>query len=169
MYKVFKPLVANNSPTQKEVQLDKQLKYWKMKNDTLAKACSYVNEERKVVELITKWKNICQMASNYLYNDFSIKIERIGGYKKFQIREWEKLKESKSYGVEEMENNFEIYVESDEFKMLSGLEQQEVIDNFNDFLKTHKPPDKDVPEFTDEFTMRDLYKLLHLDYSLVYE
>ena len=161
-------MVAKRNPTSEyENKLDQQISHWKTYRDTLTKALRYIKERGAVEQLIEKYTMAAEMASNYLYNDYSIKFSKIGGYRAWQIKQWERQQERLSGFNEELQNSYLEYFESDEFSQLSELEQKHIKLEFKS--KFEEIDKQEPPEFTNDFTMVDLYKILNLDYNLVYE
>ncbi|EDK45102.1 hypothetical protein LELG_03281 [Lodderomyces elongisporus NRRL YB-4239] len=156
----------------REDEILRDLRFYRLQKDTLEKAVKYVKDEPRIEKLISYWRTIAQMASNYVYNEQSVKFSRCGGFKKWQEETWEReiaeersklndaremlLLELKDLQKEMDEEDIECIMK--EFNELHGLDDDgEVID------------EKEMPEFTDDFTMKDLYRILKLDYDLVYE
>lgn len=157
-----------------ETNLDKQLRVYKLKKDTLMKATKYVKDGDKIQKLIEYWRTVAQFASNYVFNERSIAIQKMGGFQEWQRQQWEKKKQKE---LEEKEALWERI--SEELQAISNesksavMEQLaelgfvvsddgEIVDNL------HKESETE-PEFSMEFTMKDLYRILKLDYDLVYE
>ncbi|RCK59567.1 Meiosis protein 5 [Candida viswanathii] len=163
----YKPLVAKNKSTSDhELKLDKQIRHWEIQRDTLSKAIRYKKESARVEQLIEKYTTVAQMASNYLYNEYSIKFTKIGGYKQWQLKQWEFKRQQLSGFDDEMQTVYMNYFESEEFAQLSELEKREIRLDYES--KFEGEEEAEPPEFTDEFTMGDLYKILNLEYDLVY-
>ncbi|EMG48559.1 hypothetical protein G210_0857, partial [Candida maltosa Xu316] len=166
--KSYKPLVKRtNLTSKKEINLDKQIKYWKIRRDTLTKTVKYVQEQQKIEFLIEKYKNIAQMASNYVFNEYCTKFAKMGGYKVWQHQQWESKKRS-TFNDDELESTYTAYLESEEFAQLSEFEKKEIQLQFEMYLDNEEK-ETAPPEFEDEFTMKELYKILKLNYQLVYE
>ncbi|MCP8718132.1 MAG: hypothetical protein M5F18_02415 [Asgard group archaeon] len=137
-----------------------------MQRDTLTKALRYTRERNTVELLIEKYTTVAQMASNYLFNEYSIKFAKLGGYKEWQIKQWQIQQEQLSSFDDDLQNVYLKYFDSEEFVQLSEFEKKEIKLNYQSRFEETK--EKDPPEFTDEFTMGDLYKILNLDYDLVF-
>ncbi|GAV27301.1 hypothetical protein PMKS-000765 [Pichia membranifaciens] len=151
---------------QSEINLMKKLKNYRETNDT-----------EKLDRLIDKWRDIAAKGSNYLYNEAKLKISRMGGLEEFRKKQKKtKLRKMKFEYDESLLYRIEEYMESEEYKNLDSYEKEEVISRKKeieemsekiengDFLSDDNDDDEE-----DEFTMKELYKQLGLDYSLVYE
>lgn len=136
-------------------------------------------EHDKLIELIDKWKNIAEMASNYMFNQASVKVSRMGGMNEFRKRQKKsKLRKMKYEFDEGMLYRLEEYMESEGFRNLDKYDQNELLDRKAEMEKmSEKIENGDIPlsdddeeeeDGGDEFTMKDLYKQLGLDYELVF-
>lgn len=136
-------------------------------------------DSRKLTMLIDKWKKNAEMASNYIYNQASMKVSRMGGMNEFRKRQKKsKLRRMKFEFDESMLYRLEEYMETEEFRSLDKYDQNELrskkiemekmsekIENGEILISDDDPENE---EGSDEFTMKDLYKQLGLDYELVY-
>ena len=151
---------------QSEINLMKKLKKYRETNDT-----------EKLDRLIDKWRDIAAKGSNYLYNEAKLKISRMGGLEEFRNKQKKtKLRKMKFEYDESLLYRIEEYMESEEYKNLDNYEKEEVVSRKKeieemsekiengDFLSDDNDDDEG-----DEFTMKELYKQLGLDYNLVYE
>lgn len=171
------PLIeTNQSPLdliQKERDLDAEINQFGNKKDTLLKATNYINnhESEKVYQLINKWKDISQQASNYLLNDSQVKIERMGGLSKFEAKRKEKMKSSffdeENEDGQGIEEKYQEFIKSDQFFELSESERKEIQSKF-DFLSNKNNSDVDEQSESSTLQMHQLYEYLNLDYNLVY-
>ena len=150
---------------QSEINLMKKLKKYRETNDT-----------EKLDRLIDKWRDIAAKGSNYLYNEARLKISRMGGLDEFRKKQKKtKLRKMKFEYDESLLYRIEEYMESEEYKNLDNYEKEEVISRKKEIEEMSEKiengdflSDNDDDE-EDEFTMKELYKQLGLDYDLVYE
>ncbi|ODQ63145.1 hypothetical protein NADFUDRAFT_44427 [Nadsonia fulvescens var. elongata DSM 6958] len=72
-----------------ESQLDAQLRQWKRLVQLSTQAYKYElkNEDDQLKELILKWRDAAQQAANYLLNQASERINRMGGFDEYQRRQ----------------------------------------------------------------------------------
>lgn len=145
-------------------------------------------ESEKMDQLIEKWRNIAQMASNYMLNEARYKVERMGGLSEFRNKQKKaKLRKMKFEFDESLLYRIEEYMESEEYKNLDKYEKEEIISRKNELEKMSEMIENgrypganddddnndndgdDDKETDEEFTMEDLYKQLKLDYDLVYK
>ncbi|CCE82020.1 Piso0_002712 [Millerozyma farinosa CBS 7064] len=154
------------SPAEKNI--DRQIREWQKKKDMIVKAVRYkkTNESERIDQLICKWRDVCQSASNYLLNSMQLKIMHSGGY-----RVWKEKNSRKDVDrAQEQEQRIEELndiVNSEEFGDLSTLEQSDIMDHLHDLSKDSLTDTEDNNE-EEEFTMQMLYKMLNIDYDTVY-
>ncbi|KAG5420475.1 hypothetical protein I9W82_002356 [Candida metapsilosis] len=157
-----------------EAGLDKQLRVYKFKKDTLIKAGMYVKDDAKIQNLIDYWRTVAQMASNYVFNEQSVVINKVGGFQEWQRRQWERKKDKERDERDVLWESIseELQATSDENKsaMIDQLaELGFVVSNDGELLHDLNNEMEETPTFSSDFTMRDLYDILNLDYDLVYE
>lgn len=130
----------------------------------MKKATKYLetDEAGKLDTLIEKWKDISQMASNYLFTIHKTNVDKVGGLKQFNKIKKEQQKASLDPSIKE---NYESFIQSEAFDELSKQEKQDLNSRFHT-LAASSDSDSD---WSEEVTMEDLYDRLQLDYSLVYE
>lgn len=163
-----------------ESAIDNELRKLKKKIETLKRAKVILNKKdsQNNEELIDKWRDAAQRASNYLLNAAIEKINKSGGKREFERREKEKLKSSLEFSLDnsfqeriaEITNSeeFEAQSEEDKERILQDLEE-EADKSMRQLEKDiDANDDNDEDNDADEFTMKDLYKKLKLDYKLVY-
>lgn len=150
---------------QSEVNLMKKIKKYRETNDT-----------EKLDRLIEKWRNIAEKGSNYLYNEARLKISRMGGLEEFRKKQKKSMLRKKKFEFDEsLLYRIEEYMESEEYKNLDDYEKEEVIsrkkeiEEMSEKIENGEFLQDDESNDEDEFTMKELYKQLGLDYSLVYE
>lgn len=170
--KSFKPLIQSksNRPSPVEKSLDLQIKYWLKRKDLLVKAVKYqkTNEFEKINDLIEKWRKICHQASNYLLNSMQVKIMHMGGHSAWKQQQKDK-KANQSFGNESCRENLSDFVNSEEFTHLSSYEQSDLMEQLNETLNESILENEDEGTFLDDqLTMHELYRLLNLDYDLIY-
>ncbi|KAH3672837.1 hypothetical protein WICMUC_004059 [Wickerhamomyces mucosus] len=163
-----------------ENSLDSQLRTLRTRLQTVkaAKKIIFNNEIEKTSRLIDKWRDVTQKASNYLLNSALEKVNKQGGKKEFVKREKEGLRETMEYSVDssfqdkyqEVTQSYEFKVmdEKDRNKWLESLEiqQQKEMEDIDKSLDLELGNDDENDD--DDFTMRDLYKRLKMNYKLVY-
>lgn len=157
-----------------EANLDKQLRMYKLRKDSLVKAAKYVKDEDKIQHLINYWRTVAQYASNYVFNERSVAIEKMGGFQEWQKRQWEKKNERKREERdvlwERISEELQATSEESRSSMIEQLaEIGFVVSSDGEILEDLHIEIEEAPTFSNEFTMRDLYKILRLDYDLVYK
>lgn len=160
-----------------DARLDMQIRRAKVKVESLKRAKQILQKTdvNKTSELIEKWRIAAGRASNYLLNAAVDKVNKIGGKQEFVRKEREKMKESLEYSID---NSFQDRIydisHSEEFQELPETEQDRILDGLekeqekalSEAERTFMENEDD--EVDEEFTMKDLYKRLKLDYKLVY-
>lgn len=138
---------------------------------------NYEKEER-VLELITKWRGICQAGMSYMLNSTLIKIDKMGGYEELLRRECEAEKRKLEYHFgDTLEEEMEAVFESEDFKALSEEVQQEYRDKMTEQSK--EAQERKEKEFAAletkmkanvgrEMTMQELSKRMKMDYSTIF-
>jgi hypothetical protein len=159
----------------KETELDMKIRKTKGRIESLKRAKNILSKQDTMSneDLILKWRDAAQKASNYLLNAAVEKVNKAGGKKEFKRREREKLKESLEYSID---NSFQDRIgeitNSEEYDNLPEDEKERILDDLD---KEHERAmeeagkslmDDEIED--DEFTMNDLYKRLKMDYKLVY-
>ncbi|KAI3405924.2 STE13 [Candida oxycetoniae] len=147
----------------------------RLQKDTLEKAKRYLQDQDRIEKLINHWRTVAQMASNYLYNEQSIKFARMGGFKQWQIQEWSREKELAASRLEDA--RLMLYQKLELELELGKVDEEEkecIMQEFNgsyglDEEGTPIEEEEEMPDFSDDFTMKNLYKILGLDYELVFE
>lgn len=160
----------SNKPSPVEKSLDLQIKHWFKRKDLLVKAVKYqkTNEFEKINYLIEKWRKICHEASNYLLNSMQVKIMHMGGYSTWKQQQKDK-KANLSFGNESYRDNLSDFVNSEEFTHLSSYEQSDLMEQLNE-TSNHSILENETEGtyLDDQLTMHELYRLLNLDYDLIY-
>jgi hypothetical protein len=163
-----------------ERQLKRDIQKYEKELSMMKKIKKYRDskESEKLDALIEKWRSIAEMGSNYIFNEAKIKIEKMGGIKQFKLKEKKaKLRKMKFEFDENLLYKIEEYITTEEYKNLDDYEKEEILakqrelEEMSEKLERGELPlgddDKDDDD-NDEFTMKDLYKQLKLDYNLVY-
>lgn len=161
---------------QRERLLDIRLRNIKAKLQKVERARKIKdkNDDSEVNALINKWRAATQKASNYLLNEAIIKINKCGGFKEFSKNENEKLKESLEYSIDSsFQERINEIVDSNEYNLLDESEKENILKDLEKqqemaIEEMEKSIRIDDDEINDEFTMKDLYKRLKLNYKLVY-
>jgi len=171
-----------------ENTLDAAIREKRKKLETLKRAKVIIgkSDSRNNEELIEKWRDAAQRASNYLLNAAIEKINKSGGKKEFERREKEKVKNNLEFTID---NSFQDRIaditNSEEYENLPEDEQERILQELEDEAeKSMRQIEKEMEEKEknddddnddedndaddDEFTMKDLYKRLKLDYKLVF-
>lgn len=167
-----------------ERQLKRDILKYQKEIDTMKKIKKYRNsrESQKLEALIDKWRAIAEMGSNYIFNEARMKINRMGGMKKFKEKQKKsKIRKMKFEFDESLLYRIEEYIETEEFKNLDTYEKEEVLskkkelEEMSEKLERGEFPDNEEEDDdsdtneNNELTMEELYKQLGLDYKLVYE
>lgn len=166
-----------------ESERDLQLEITKLQHEVniMKKVKRYrMSEESKSLDrLIDKWRNIAEMASNYIYNQAASKVSRMGGMSEFRKRQKKsKLRKMKFEFDESVLYRLEEYMETEEYKNLDKYDQEELISKKKELKKMSERIENGEFESSgsdtedeegNELTMKDLYKQLGLDYDLVYD
>lgn len=136
-------------------------------------------EEKKLehlMSLIEKWREVSQKTLSYMQYSTVLKIDKMGGFKKYMERELE----NKLLEIEDEYTRFEeemgSFLESDEFERLSEEQQEEYKDQINSRrydleklkLQKAKEIEKEYENVDDVFTLQELTKLLKIDYKLIF-
>ncbi|SCU93719.1 LAME_0F04764g1_1 [Lachancea meyersii CBS 8951] len=136
-------------------------------------------KEREVFSLIDKWRSICQAGMAYLLNSTMLKISRMGGYEELVKKEIEAEKRKLEYQFsDQIESGIDDILESDEFKMMSDLDQAELKHQL--YQKKEEADkaqqveieklDAKVKESSGaEFTMQNLARRLKVDYDMIFQ
>ncbi|SCU85112.1 LAMI_0C10176g1_1 [Lachancea mirantina] len=136
-------------------------------------------KETEVENLAFKWRRICQAGMAYMLNSTLIKIDKMGGYEELVRREIEAEKRKIEYQFSDnLEQDIENLLESEEFKMLSTDEQQEYRDKMD--AKRQEVEDlqqKELQKLEEklgktretQMTMQELARRLNVDYKMVFE
>lgn len=144
------------------------------------------NESERLNELINKWRDIAEKASNYLYNQAKLKIDRMGGMEEFRNRQKKaKMSKMKFEFDQSVLYRIEEYMDTDEYKNLDVYQKKEVLSRKKELEEMSEKiengellsdsnenqtghVDTDCVDEENEFTMKELYKQMGLDYNLVY-
>lgn len=162
-----------NKPSPVEKSLDLQIRQLLKRKDLLVKAVKYqkTNEAAQINGLIDKWRRICHQASNYLLNSMQVKIMHMGGYSMWKQQQKDK-QTNQSFGNDSYKENLNDFVNSEEFTHLSSYEQSDIMDQLNETsnqsVLDNDEDEKDETCLNDQLTMHEFYRLLNLDYDLIY-
>lgn len=155
------------------LSLDVSIKKYERKKDLILKCLKYKrsNEDKKINDLIIKWKTISQMAISYLFNLFMIRVQTYGG-----IDEWleiNKKKENKKNEslILEIEEKYEEFTNSNDFQFLSEMEKKEIFLEFEDQKKkiNNSMIDKNDRHVEKKYSIEDFCKHLNLDYYTIFD
>jgi hypothetical protein len=137
-------------------------------------------ESEKLDVLIEKWRDVAQMASNYMLNEARNKISQMGGIETFRERQKKsKQRQMKFEFDDSMLYRIEEYMETEEYQDLGKYEKDEIlskkreIEEMREKLENGDFPVADSQSDEDgngdeEFSMKDLYRQMKVDYNLVY-
>lgn len=180
---MMSPLKYESTPKPKirdlrrqETALDMQIRKSKTRIETLKRAKNILTntESTSNAELIDKWRDVTQKASNYLLNAAVDKVNKTGGKQEFLRREREQLRESLEYTIDSsFQDRVSEITGSEEFDNLPAVEQERILEDLDKQQElTLKEAEKSIIQDDhggdDVFTMRDLYKRLKLNYKLAY-
>lgn len=170
----------------KENSIDSELVQARKKLETLTRAKVILGKKdnQDNTELINKWRDAAQRASNYLLNAYIEKINKSGGKKEYERREREKLKDNLEFSLDtSLQERISEITGSEEYDALPEIEQERILQELEEeadksmrqLQKDIESKDKDddandnnEDNNNDEATMKDLYKRLNLDYKLVF-
>jgi hypothetical protein len=159
-----------NKPSPVEKSLDLQIRHWLKRKDLLVKAVKYqkTNESAKINALIDKWRGICHQASNYLLNSMQVKIMHMGGYSTWKQQQKDK-KINQSFDNDSYRENLSDFVNTEEFTHLSSYEQSDIMDQLNENSnQSILENETEETNLDDQLTMNELYRLLNINYDLIY-
>lgn len=174
---------AKENLEEKERQLRRDILKYQNEVNTMKQVKKYraSQESDKLEDLIVKWRDIAERASNYMLNEAKLKIDRMGGVDEFRKRQKKsKLRKMKFEFDENLLYRIEEYMESEEYKNLDTYDQEEIkskrreMQAMSEKLERGEIPlgnedqESEDDNESNEFTMKDLYKQLKLDYRLVY-
>ncbi|CAI4054348.1 hypothetical protein SUVZ_16G1660 [Saccharomyces uvarum] len=158
----------------------KQLTLLRQENTHLQQACKILSEDKitKNKQSIEKWRTVCEMELSFILNSTLIKINRMGGYKDFLEKEMEAKKRKLEYQIDNgMEDQLYEVRDSEDFKQLSEVEQQQWESQMNEQLKElEKSKEVELEKLNKvlldsegkEFDMAELCNRLKLDYKLIF-
>ncbi|CCH43850.1 Laminin subunit beta-2 [Wickerhamomyces ciferrii] len=176
----IRPTKSNLELRREESKLDYELRQARKKVETLkrAKVILSKNDTDKNQKLIDKWRDAAQRASNYLLNAAIEKINKAGGKKEYEKRERERNNERLEYSLDNsFQDRISDITNSEEYDALPEKEKERILEELeNEAEKSMREFENEIQEKEkeyedqddDEFTMKDLYKKLNLDYDLVY-
>ncbi|QPG74925.1 hypothetical protein FOA43_002263 [Brettanomyces nanus] len=161
---------------------DRQLKREILKYRTILDKLAKIKQRREhktvddVDRLVDKWRNTAIAASNYMLNEARLKINKIGGIEEYRRKQQvSKLRKLKFQYDNNMLSEIEDYMKSDVYKVLDKYEKEQVrdrkkeIEKISEGIESGDYPGSDKQQNNDnEFSMRELYAQLHLDYEIVY-
>lgn len=178
----LKQATKKDSPQIKIRQVKREIFNLQREIEVMKRVKKYRNssENEKLDESILKWRDIAQMASNYMLNEARNKISQMGGIDSFKERQKKaKQRKMKFEFDDSMLYKIEDYMETEEYKELGKYEKEEILSKKRELEEMSEklengefPVDESEDELgdnNDEFSMKDLYKQLKLDYNLVYE
>lgn len=165
-----------------ESKIDNKLRQMKKTIETLkrAKVILAKKDSQDNEELIEKWRDAAQRASNYLLNAAIEKINKSGGKREYERREKEKLRNSLEFSLDSsFQERIAEITNSEEFEAQTEEEKERILQDLEEEAdKSMRQLEKDIDandnnndddnDDADDFTMMDLYKKLKLDYKLVY-
>lgn len=164
-----------------ETSLDKKLRELNKRELSLKKANGILSAycvETKTLELVTKWRVVCQCSMAYMLNAVKLKIDRMGGYQEFKRKEVESKKKRIDYQYDDsLQNQICEVLESPDYFHLPEEDKIEIkarIDEKIEEIESVKQKELlklelEVEEAENkEFTMQDLATRLKVDHSLVF-
>lgn len=167
--------------TEEDRQVREQIKQLKKENSSLEsslKILAKYQRELEVLELIDKWRAICQAGMSYLMNSTLIKINKMGGYDELVRREIEAEKRKLEYQFASgLQDEIDDILESDEFKLLPDSEQKSLRQDLDQRLEDQeKWQSKEMAKLDSklkensgkELTMEELASRLKVNYELVF-
>ncbi|VEU21762.1 DEKNAAC102714 [Brettanomyces naardenensis] len=131
-------------------------------------------ENDELDQLIDKWRDAARAASNYMLNEARLKINKMGGIEEYRRKQQtSKLRKLKFQYDSTMLSEIEEYMNTEKYKNLDTFEKQEVIDRKREIEKISEKIENGEYEANDEhndseFSMKELFGQLHLDYDLVW-
>ncbi|CEP64096.1 Mei5p LALA0_S10e02168g [Lachancea lanzarotensis] len=163
-------------------QTTDRIRQLKKENLTLESAIKILNtysKEQEIERLIDKWRSICQAGMAYLLNSTLLKINKMGGYEELVKKEVEAEKRKLEYQFgDQLENEVEDVLESEEFKMMSALDQEELKRQIYDRKEEADKARQTEMEKLDfkvrassvtEFTMKNLASRLKVNFDMIFE
>ncbi|KAM3163653.1 hypothetical protein ACU8KH_02127 [Lachancea thermotolerans] len=178
-----KEIIHPNRQASKEERIvNEQLNKVRRENTTLQNSLKILRKyerELEVLELIDKWRSICQAGMAFLLNSTLLKVNKMGGYEELIRKEVEAEKRKLEYQFAgRLQDEVDEVLESEEFKALPESEQQwlrrdlqQKVDS-NEQLQQEeiKKLDLKLTESSNkQMTMRELANRLKVDYALVFE
>lgn len=95
----------------------------------------------------------------------------MGGYSMWKQQQKDK-QTNQSFGNDSYKENLNDFVNSEEFTHLSSYEQSDIMDQLNETsnqsVLDNDEDEKDETCLNDQLTMHEFYRLLNLDYDLIY-
>ncbi|CCF59693.1 hypothetical protein KAFR_0H02840 [Kazachstania africana CBS 2517] len=159
----------------------KQVKEYTRNIDTMKQAIKILKKydmELRTMELIDKWRSICDRSMSYILNFTVLKINKLGGYEEYKKREIGMEKAKIEYQMDtSFQEEVDTVLESEEFKSLSVDEQTEYRDQIDGKInemeswKTSQLQKLDLQLENcqgKEMDMLELSKKLNVDYNLIY-
>lgn len=126
--------------------------------------------------LIAKWRDAAKAASNYVLNDAKLKIDRMGGIEEYRKKQQgSRLRQLRFQYDTTALSELDDFMRSPKYKSLGKVEKEEVEDRKRAIEKMGEkiehgelPGGNSGGDLEKEFSMRELYGQLNLDYNLVY-
>ncbi|CUS20461.1 LAQU0S01e07096g1_1 [Lachancea quebecensis] len=173
---------SNRQVSKEERILNEQIKKIRRDNTTLQNSLKILRKyerELEVLELIVKWRSICQAGMAYLMNSTLLKVNKMGGYEELIRKEVEAEKRRLEYQFAgRLQDEVDGVLDSEEFKALPESEQQwlrkdlqQKVDS-NEKLQQNeiKKLDSKLNDSTNkQMTMQELANRLKVDYVLIFE
>lgn len=140
------------------------------------KKCHDQPHDDALDEKIEQWQEVAKKASNYLLNEARNKITRMGGIDEYRRRQREsKLRKLKFQYDSTMLDRINDYMETSEYKSLDKYEKQQVkdrkqqIEAMGEKIAGGEFETEDDQDVDSEFSLKELYAQLQLDYDMIYK
>ncbi|CDO95255.1 unnamed protein product [Kluyveromyces dobzhanskii CBS 2104] len=164
-----------------ENQLDREIRELAKKEVTLTRAVKVLQTyetELGTVELINKWRSVCQCGMSYLMNAILVKIDRMGGYEEFKRKEIEAKKRQVEYQYDDgIQQQMDEILDSPDFFHLPVEEKNEIREMMDEKAKEAEDMkqkqlekyEKELKENgSNEMTLQELASKLKVDYDMLY-
>lgn len=144
----------------------------------IKQAIKILDEEKleKLENLVEKWRLVSQKTISYLHFSTLQKIDKMGGFDRYRERELDQQRKQIEDEVFRYEEEMESFLESSEFQMLNEDDKveykaqveakMEELEKIKEEKLSKVEAEFEVKDST--FTMKELAKLLKVDYSLIF-
>lgn len=164
-----------------ENEIDRDIRELAKKEVLLKRAVKVLetySKEVKTLELIEKWRAICQCGMSYLHNSILMKIDRMGGYQEYRKKEMDAAKRQLEYYYDDgIQQQMEDILESPDFFHLPEEEKNEIRDRIDEKVKeAEEEKQKQLKKIesnfqahdANEMTLEELASKIKVDFSMVY-